>query len=423
MLTAYRTLFGIVAVISVFATAAWERNGKVNRSIHTAAADPEPGDNILTDVWETPLPIPGFRSASISDNGAFIATVSTDRHIICVRHQNGRVIWRKPNPGVTNADISSDGKTLIAYSPLDPTPAGNIITIYQGLHGESVSKFPLDGAIWNVQISSDSQTAIITTGGHTLYSLNLNGRPAGRRWSLPGIGNSISMTKDGRYIALGTWDQSGVYLYDAKPDPPVPPIDEPKPSKGKSKPPSEILIWPWTSSDTRNRLFEVQIARDAKYILGISYANFNRTNPKVYLWKFDRTPQWKEPLDLGADASSPTAVITANGRYVVLSYVSTVSHGDQVLETKHLIVYNRVGRQVLYLPGFLFSPTLVATSPDGSNVVISDGSSKLYTVSIDGRMSSPRALPAPIQQTIVSDDGHFVLIYTIDGNLNLMRLG
>ena len=403
-----------MAFLSIFATAAWERGGSTLDSPHAAVAGPEPGDNALADVWPTPINVPGFRSASISANGAFVATVSAQQHIICVRHQNGRIVWSRPAPGVENADVSSDGKVLIAYAPLDPTRTG--ITIYQGAHGEAVNQFALDGAIWDVGISSDSLTATIATGAHTLYSFRLDGRPAGRKWSLDGIGDSLSISRDSKYIAAGTWDDSGVCIYDTTEIP------------DKQPPAAQAPVWRYPAAgasrkSVSNRLFEVQIAYNAPYVLGISYANFRHTNPTVYLWRLNGRLQWSAPMELGPDASSPKAFITGNGQYVALSYISTVSHGDQVLQQRHLIVLDRNGQQVFYLPGFLFSPTLIAASPDGSNVLISDGSNKLYTVSIDGRMSSPRAMPSPIQQTIASEDGHFILVYTADGNLNLMRLG
>jgi hypothetical protein len=400
---ARRAIFGLLTAVSVFAAAAWQHIGPTPQGTRPAVAEPGEASDALQDVWSKPQPFPNLLSVSLSPNGAFFATVAGGKHQITIYHQNGRLIWTKPAPTVSSAIVSNDGETVIAFAPLDPTRTA--IRIYRGQHGDAEYDSTLDGAVWDVDISSDSKTATVVTGGHSLYLFHLDDALKHDRWSLPGAGNSVAISRNDQYVVAGTWDTSGISVYD---------------KTGK-------LQWPFPEkaadqASVANRLFEAQIAHDAPVMLGISYANFHHSSPKVYFWSLRHpvNPLWTR--DLGPDASYPKALIAANGQYVALSYLTSVSHGDQTLEERHLMVLDRFGDQVFYLPGFMFSPNLVATSADGATIVISDGHKSLYTVSINDRMSAPLVFASPIRQTVASQDGHYVLVYTIDGRMSLMRL-
>lgn len=402
-MNARRTILGLITALFVFALATWQHAGQSSNHIGEAMAGPGLDTVSLQNVWAHPLETPGYRSASMSGNGAFFATVTTDKNLISVRHQSGSLIWSRATPDITNAIVSSDGLVVIAFAALDPTRPG--IRIYQGDKGQAFTEFTLDGAIWDVEISADSKTATVVTGAHTLYLIHLDGKPECQKWSLSGVGNSVAISHDSQYIAAGTWDDSGISLYDRAGD----------------------AIWSYPETERKrkavlNRLFEAQIAADGRYILGISYGNVHHTDPTIYLWRLGNrsTPLWRK--DLGPDTSSPKALITANGQYIALTYLTSISHGDDTIQERRLSILDHYGNEVCSLPGFLFAPNLVAGGADGSCIVVSDGQRALYTVSPDGRMSLGKTMNAPIRQTIASEDGRFVLVYSGDGNLNLLRL-
>ena len=68
------------------------------------------------------------------------------------------------------------------------------------------------------------------------------------------------------------------------------------------------------------------------------------------------------------------------------------------------------------------SPNLVAISPDGNTVTVTDGQRALYNFDADGRISAAKMdMDALIDKTVTSDDGKYVLVYTYDGKLTLVQ--
>ena len=71
----------------------------------------------------------------------------------------------------------------------------------------------------------------------------------------------------------------------------------------------------------------------------------------------------------------------------------------------------------------LFPPNLVALSPDGSRLIVSDGKHTLYALRHDGHILRRYPLPGSLRQTTVSADGRVLLVYTGNGTLSLFGLG
>ena len=147
------------------------------------------------------------------------------------------------------------------------------------------------------------------------------------------------------------------------------------------------------------------------------------SDPILYFWRSDGggNPQWK--TDLGEDAFYPHAQITSDGNYVAVSYLRQIVRGDQSLSEHRLRVLDNQGNTVWERGGLLFSPTLIAFAPDGAQTVVSDGQRTLYALRQDGRILASYPLPGLLRQTIVSADGHTLLVYTGDGTLSLFKLG
>ena len=368
----------------------------------------------LASVWSKPLSIAGFQSAAISANGKFIVAITRVPNVISVYQQDQRLVWSHSTEDIGSALISNDGKFVLAFTALDPLHP--TIRVYSGPKGAEVTDFRLDGAVWDVDISNDGTLATVVTGTRSLYRIHLTSTPTldNERLVLAGIGNSVATSADGKYVAAGTWDESGVSISDG--------VSTWKCADHLPGQPAAT-----SSNPVVNRLFEAQIAYNDRYILGISYRNLRHSAPYVYLWSLGAHGEthgsllWA-PRELGADTIFPKAMITANGQYIALTYLTSVVHNDRKLQERHLLVLDHYGNEVCSLPGFLLSPHLVAVSADGSSIIVHDGKRALYSVTPDGRMSLGRTMPSTIMQTIASEDGRFILVYTRDGNLNLYRI-
>ena len=112
-----------------------------------------------------------------------------------------------------------------------------------------------------------------------------------------------------------------------------------------------------------------------------------------------------------------------NGEYVAVSYLRQIVRGNQSLSEHHLRLLDRDGNTLWERGGLLFSPTLIALSPDGSSILVSDGQRTLYALGQDGHILRSYPLPGLLRQTALSADGHVLLVYTGDGTLSLYRMG
>jgi len=405
---ARRVLPGLAAIGGLFAlTGFWQHGGRFHASPGVVQAQTQAADTFQR-VWAQA--IPGFRAAALSADGGDIATVSADGIVRLWDWQRrpGRPLWRRAVPGASQAAVSAGGRTVLAYAPLDPTRTA---VSFLGAGGQGITRIPLDGAIWDVCCSADGNYAAVSTGGHSLYLFTLGAHPALHHWRLGGIGNSLALSPDGSYVAAGTWgvlpeDGSGVACYT----------------------PRGATLWQYPG-DTRarqalsNRLFEAQVARSGQCVLGVSYANVHEGDGTLYFWRGrgNGRPAWTHAL--GDEASYPQAMISEDGSYVAVTYTRLVTHGEQSVAERRLLVLDDAGNTLWEKGGLLFSPTLVSVAADGHRVTVSDGRSTLYHLNDEGRITAPYRFGATIRRTLASPDGRWLLVYTGDGLLNLIKLG
>ena len=365
----------------------------------------------MTLLWSRQ--IPGFRGAAVSPQGELIALTSGVKGAVSLWHwrtQPDKPLWIHPATGTSAVAVSAAGASVVAWSPLDP--ARTDFSILRGADGTTLSHRTLTGAVWDARLSSDGCYAGVVTGRKYLYLYTLSEdsyQPGDRRvhhWSLDGIGNSIAFPSTGSYLVSGTWDDSGVACYT----------------------PQGVCLWQYPeSAEARrllsNRLFFAQLSGNGRYVLGLSYGNVRQSDPMLYLWRADGggNPQWK--TDLGEDAFYPRAQITADGDFVAVSYLRQIVRGNQSLSEHRLRLLDSLGNTVWERGGLLFSPTLVALSPDGRRTIVSDGQRTLYALRQDGRILSSLVLPGFLRQSVLSADGHTLLVYTGDGTLSLFKLG
>ncbi|MGB9589104.1 MAG: hypothetical protein ACPL7O_13070, partial [Armatimonadota bacterium] len=95
--------------------------------------------------------------------------------------------------------------------------------------------------------------------------------------------------------------------------------------------------------------------------------------------------------------------------------------GESQVVERRVAVYSTVGRLLWEKGGLFFAPHLVALSPKGSSVIVSDGEKSLYNIDNRGKLLSKYTLPATLRETVASEDGRAILIYCGNGWLYLVR--
>lgn len=420
-----RVLLGLAAVGGLLlAPPVWRRAGKPAYAPPQAEAQTTAGaSDQFRRVWATPTV--GFRGAALSPEGGFVGIISgyapgkTGEKVALWRWADrpAKPLWNRPEPGASLVAVGAGGRTVLACARMNAQRRQ--VSIRKGADGARMSDpqtSTLGGAIWEMQMSADGQYAGITTGDGGLYRVTLGygeTAPTFRRWSLGGIGNSVDLTPRNTYLVAGTWDESGVSCYALKGD------GTPAwrfPNERTTKEVCQTL---------QRRLFEAQITRNGRFVLGLSYANARQSDGTLYLWRCDGdgTPLWTHPL--GVNTFFPKALISQDGQTVAVTYMRLMAQGRRTVPERSLMVMNG-DHQVLWEKGGLwFSPTLVAMAPDGHRVTVSDGGKMLYNVNASGRITYPYAFKgtATIRQTLSSPDGRFVLVYTSDGWLHLLQIG
>lgn len=404
-----RRLGGWAAVVVCLAlvTGLWLRTGTTHPAARVSSAPP------LTLLWSRP--VAGFRGAALSPQGELVALCSGTKGTITLWHwrtQPDQPLWTHAASNASNVAVGAAGASVLAWSALDPDQPE--ITILRGADGATLAHQTLSGAVWDADISADGAYAGVVTGGKTLYLYGLSDQPYRdeRRdkrihsWALGGIGNSVAFPTLGSFLVTGTWNDSSVACYT----------------------PQGVCLWQYPESAAArhtlaDRLFTAQLSGNGRYVLGLSTGNVRQSDPTLYLWRSDGggNPLWK--VEMGDDAFYPSVQITQNGDYIAVSYLRQIVRGSQSLSEHHLRLMDRAGNTLWERGDLLFSPTLVALSPDGSHLLVSDGQRTLYALRQDGHILRRYPLPGSLRQTAVSADGRVLLVYTSDGTLSLYGLG
>ena len=402
---ARRILTGLTAMGGLFAlTGFWQQSTRFRAAPEAVQAQATTETDTFQRVWAQP--VPGFRAAALSADGNSIAAISDDGRVRRWDWKDRplRPLWSRVVAGASQVALGAGGHTVLAYAPLDPTQK---TLAFLDNKGRLISRDTLDGAIWDVRCSDDGNYAAASTGAHSLYLYSLTAHPAPHHWQLGGIGTSLALTPDGSSLAAGTWDGSGVTFYT----------------------PRGATLWQYYPSDPQtrqalsDRLFEAQIAHDGQYILGMSYANVREGDGTLYFWRGQGNgrPIWTHAL--GEDADYPQAMISADGGNIGVTYTRHILHGEQSVSEQRLLVLDDAGNTLWEKGGLLFSPELVSVAADGHRVTVSDSRNTLYDLNDEGRITAPYRFSGTIRRTVTSADGRWLLVYTGDGLLNLLKLG
>ncbi len=370
-------------------------------------------DDTFKRVWT--IMLPGVRTSALSPDGQSVGIVfGASSHAAQAKlglwhwaEQPERPLWARVSPLASQIAVGPGGHTVVTWAPLDPTQKQ--VSVRRGTDGVQTLAPALDGAVWDAQVSPDGQSAAISTGGHSLYLLRLGDHPKMHRWGLRGVGNSVAFAPGSDSLTAATWDSSGVSCYST----------------------NGTALWQYPAEadavrSVPSRLFEAQAAQGGSSTLGMSYTNVRRSDAGLYLWRgsVGGVPSWQYAL--GTDAYRPKAAVTADGRYVAVGYLRIITHGEQSVPERRLAFLDTQGDKPLWEQGsLLFSPQLVALSPDGARITVWDGQQSLYNLNAQGRVTSSYTLRngGAIRRISATPDGRYVLVYTGDGMLSLFRIG
>ena len=344
----------------------------------------------ISIAWKTPVHEPV--SLAMSAGGKYSGVVDKKGEVR-LYDQTGHIVWTQEVEGATDVLVARNGQSILVYSKLNP--------VHQDVHffrrdGVRLWKHKVDGCVWSGAVSEDGLRAAVTTGEKYIYVYTPDPkRPRYNRWRLEGIGYRAVFTPDNKRVVVGTWQDSALACYDLK------------------------GAFQWRCRHAEDRQYDLHLSADSRGIVGVIPATIHDPHAELAYWDAGGKLRWKQPVK-GFEAH---ALVSPQGQYVAVSYANFLSEkGDGIIERK-VAVYRSDGKLLWSKGGLFFEPRLVALSPTGSTVIVSDGERSLYNVDQRGKILSKLTLPGTIRKALSSDDGRRILLYCGDGYPYLMRIG
>ena len=348
------------------------------------------GQESITIGWKTQANQPVC--LAMSATGRFFGTVDKDG-TVRFYNWNGRQLWKQRVEGATDLLIARNGQSVLVYSRLNPMR--QVVYFFRS-DGRRLWRHEVEGSVWSGSVSPDGDYAAVTSGERYIYVYKPDPRrPKFRRWRLDGIGYQAMFSADSERVVVGTSQEPALVCYDIN---------------GRFQ---------WRCRHDTDRQYELCASADGRRILGILPATQHDPGLEFCLWDSGGKRLWKRSLD----SFDARALISPRSQYVAISYASFLSHeGSGIIERK-VAVYGCDGRLLWEKGGLFFNPYLVALSPKGSSVIVSDGERSLYIMDKRGKPLSKLILRGLVRKTISSEDGRRILLYCGDGWLYLMRVG
>lgn len=347
---------------------------------------PAPAQESISPEWKLPTKQPV--SLSIANGGRYYGSVDGNGNVRFYAG-DGRIIWQKQITGATNMLIARNGQSVLVYALHDP--ANQRISFFNA-NGMLLWRHKVDGSVWAGAVSPDGSYAAVTTAKGYVYLYRPDPRsPKYRRWRMDGIGHSIDFSPDAQRIIVGTWQKSMLVSYDIS---------------------GRFL---WRSRHDTERQYEVQVSADGRAILAM-LPGVSRSEPtEVALWDGGGSLLWRRNIT-GFDVK---ALISPDGRFIAVSYVRFLSPGKSDMKERKVAVFRADGSVAWEKGGLFFGPRLVALSPRGSSVIVTDGVKWLFRIDGKGRILSKMTLGGTVRKILASDDGGRILLYCGDGWLYL----
>ena len=348
------------------------------------------GKESIAIQWKSPVNQPVC--LAMSAGGKYAGTVDKDGTIRFF-NGNGHLLWKQTVPEATDMMIARNGQSVLVYSRLNPS---HQYVYFFRQDGRRLWKHRVEGSVTSGTISSDGSHAAVTTDKRFIYVYRPDpNRPKFRRWQLEGTGYRVLFTPRNERVIVGTLQQSELACYDIK------------------------GIFQWRSRQNTNRQYELDISGDGMRIIGVLPATQNDPDIQLCLWESGGHLLWKRPLN-GFEAR---ALVSPQSQYVAISYANFLSKENSDIIERKVAVYKSNGQILWDKGGLFFDPRLVALSPKGSSVIVSDGKHSLYNIDKRGKILSKLTLSGTIRETISTEDGERILLYCGDGWLYMMRVG
>ncbi len=348
--------------------------------------------------------VPGIIYSGLSADGSNIAWADNQGCVRRLLGDSGRMLWRTaPLSGVNHVAVAPDG-SVVAYSRLNPD-RNSVVVLHPERGDRSSRVFAGNGAVWSTAFGANN-VAFIGTGGKSVYEVR---DPATKMKPIAtdGIPESLAIATDAPRIATGTWSPAGVL--------------------------SCSLIEKrncWRRAETEaDRACRVALAADGSRIMVLSVRGAKETEGRVRVHDGKTGALlWEARLPDGA--AHPTALFSANGEYVAVTYLRGPRPDDA--DDWRLAFFGGEGQRLFADKGSaLFRPEVAAINADGSAITVLSGDETLFTLDRQGNFVAKLRFPPdartgrPIRVKRVSSsaDGCTLLLERRDDSLMLLRTG
>jgi hypothetical protein len=331
-------------------------------------------------------PFPRLLSLSLAPDGA-VALLDEQKQVQLLEPQTGITLWTAAPLPLANRVVAVRGGRVLVGALHNPSVKKAWIL---GPATARPSAFALPGTLWSLVATPDGNKAFFGTSSNQILAVSLVSTQPPVVWKLSALPDSLAVSTDGSSALTGTWLPAGV---------------------------RRLGGWAYGDSDTA-RWQEIQISADGATAISLSGHGPRRAERDLELTGYDMESGmrlWEKRIP----GTRAQAIVSADGQRVALSYVAKNERGD---ETKRLVVLNRDGSaRGDEKGGRFFAPRLVALSAQGERTTVLDGERALFVLDQDGKTRWRLTLPvrAPIQQTISTPDGAFLLLVRTDGTLTL----
>lgn len=331
-------------------------------------------------AWQKLIPTPIFMSSS--PDGRLLGLITKDSQAILL-DSRGALIWKVKVPDANQIIVGSNG-CAIAYAFLNPA--------YDRLYfitskGKIARKMNAGGAVWAAAASLTGDMFALGTGSKRciVYTFS-DKRFQFRRWRLNGAPCSVRFSADGRLIAAGTWQDSGIEIFTA---------DGRKISEFKGE---ENLLY-----------FADFVSRDNSVIY---FARPNRTivGEKLGLKTLKLTNIWEKELPV----VSLTMDANPSGRLIAAGFQRIITHKNERIAEKRVALYNLAGKLVWEKGGMFGKWRLMKTL---TNKVVVRDESNIYILDPDGAIDAKYHLPKPIVLSSADPTRRYLTVFCEDGML------
>ncbi len=324
-------------------------------------------------------------SISLASDGS-VALLDAQKQVHSLAIQTGTTLWKSEPLPLANKVVAVRGGRVLVGALHNPALQKAWVL---GPTSAQPNAFSLPGTLWSLAATPDGSKAFFGTGANLLLSASLLTSQPPVAWKLSALPETLALSTDGSAALTGTWLPAGV---------------------------RRLGGWAYGDSDPA-RWQEVQISADGATAISLSGHGARRTEEDLQLTGYDMESGmrlWEKRIP----GKQARVTVSADGQRVALSYLFETPRGGEA----RLLLLNRDGTpRGEEKGGRFFSPKLAALSAMGERVTVLDGDRALFVLDQDGKTRWRLALPpqAPIQETLSTADGAFLLLVRTDGTLTL----